>query len=100
MISREDIQKLAGLARIKMLSEEEQNFAEKIDSILEYVGQIQKVRGRGDSFIATSHEINVMRDDNNPHESGIHTEAILNEAPKRDGQYIKVKKILGGGDNA
>ena len=35
-----------------------------------------------------------MREDDNPHAGGIYTEAVLNEAPEREGDYIKVKKIL------
>ncbi len=41
-----------------------------------------------------------MREDAFPHESGIHTEALLNNAPEREGMFLKVKKILGGSDNA
>ena len=37
---------------------------------------------------------NVMREDANPHESGIYTEKMLEQAPAREGNYIKVKKIL------
>jgi Asp-tRNA(Asn)/Glu-tRNA(Gln) amidotransferase C subunit len=38
---------------------------------------------------------NVLREDANPHESATFTEAILKNAPSRQGDYFKVKKILG-----
>ena len=38
--------------------------------------------------------LNVMREDKDPHEAGLYTEKILEQAPAREGDYIKVKKIL------
>ncbi len=35
-----------------------------------------------------------MRDDADPHEAGLYTEDLLKAAPGRDGNYVKVKKIL------
>jgi hypothetical protein len=35
-----------------------------------------------------------MREDGEPHESGIYTQKILEQAPAREKDYIKVKKIL------
>ncbi len=93
MISRDDIKKLANLARMKLSSEEEEKFTTEIDSILGYVAQIQKATGIKRS--AGSERIkNVLRDDTTPHESGINTEVLLAEAPQREGQYVKVKKIM------
>jgi aspartyl-tRNA(Asn)/glutamyl-tRNA(Gln) amidotransferase subunit C len=92
MISAEDIKKLANLARIKLVPGDEVKLAKDMDNILGYVNQIQQVSGTR----STEKEKvrNVLRDDSNPHESGINTEALLAEAPKREGQYVKVKKIL------
>lgn len=93
MISENDVKKLATLARIKLSPEEETKLARDMESILGYVQQIQSVEipemsGRKERVR------NVLRDDANPHESGIHTQDILNEAPGREGDYLKVKKIL------
>jgi aspartyl-tRNA(Asn)/glutamyl-tRNA(Gln) amidotransferase subunit C len=93
MISREDVKKLAALARIKIEPEEEEKLAVDLEHILEYVNAIQKVSGTLDTR-GTEKNINVLRQDDQPHESGIHSEAILHEAPKRKGEYIQVKKIL------
>jgi Asp-tRNA(Asn)/Glu-tRNA(Gln) amidotransferase C subunit len=38
---------------------------------------------------------NVMREDEEPFEAGLNTEAILSQAPKCRGDYFVVKKILG-----
>jgi aspartyl-tRNA(Asn)/glutamyl-tRNA(Gln) amidotransferase subunit C len=93
MISREDVRKLAALARIKLSPEEEETFAKDMEHILGYITQIQKVSGTVEMH-GKEKTKNVLREDTNPHESGIHTEALLAEAPQREGNYIKVKKIL------
>ena len=97
MISPEEIRKLASLARIQISEREEASLAKDMDSILDFVKQIQSVST--DATKTTKERVrNVLRPDTNPHESGIHTEAILAEAPqtetKEGGRFIKVKKIL------
>jgi aspartyl-tRNA(Asn)/glutamyl-tRNA(Gln) amidotransferase subunit C len=99
MISKDDVKKLANLARIKLTPEEEEKFAKDMENILGYVTQIQNVSDTVDAR-GSEKVKNALRDDNQPHESGIHTEAILEEAPKRKGDYVQVKKILGGGGDA
>lgn len=93
MISRDDIKKLASLARIKLTDQEEEKFTKEVDSILGYVAQIQQGKGEA-NMRGTERVKNALRADENPHEPGINTEAILAEAPKREGEYVKVKKIL------
>ena len=105
MISTKDIEKLASLARIHLVDAEKESLRTEIDSILEYVGQIQSAStevfsngagasGFGSSTQNVSSHRNVFRDDKNAHESGINTEALLNEAPEREGDYVKVKDIF------
>ena len=100
MISRDDVKKLAALARIQVGAEEEEKLAQDMGTILAYVEQIQKVSGESASSAETDTDRvhmpvrNVMRDDNHAHESGIHTDAILAEVPQKEGKYVKVKKIL------
>jgi aspartyl-tRNA(Asn)/glutamyl-tRNA(Gln) amidotransferase subunit C len=92
MISKDDVKKLANLARIKLADGEEEKLVEDMGNILGYVEQIQKVSG---SLPQEKLDVrNVLREDANPHETGIHTEALLAEAPQREGEYVKVKKIL------
>ena len=94
MISEQEIEKLAALSRIAVSAEEKESLRKSMDSILNYVEQVQKVSKGLDSGKKAGLHRNVMREDNNPHESGIFTEVLLSVAPKRDGQYVKVKKIL------
>lgn len=93
MISDEDIHKLSTLSRISVSPEEAESFRGEISSILEYVGQINKVVEK--NKVEVYHSLkNVFREDRNPHETGENTEKILAEAPNREGNYVKVKKII------
>ena len=94
-MSIEGIEKLAALSRIALSREEKEQMRSEFDDILGYIALIQKVSAgraeRARSIVAT---MNRMREDTNPHASGIYTKALLSAAPKREGNYIKVKKIL------
>ena len=92
MISREDVKKLALLARMELSTQEEDTFASEIDSILSYVGQISSLPTEDAEELSPIR--NVFRPDETPHESGLFTDAVLEQAPSREGNYIKVKKIL------
>jgi len=93
MISKDDIKKLAGLARIKLSEQEESHFAHEIDNIVGYIDQIQKVSGDNPKRVVEKNR-NVLREDNQTHESGAYTKEILAEAPMQEDGYVKVKKIL------
>ena len=92
MISTEDIQKLAQLARIDISVDEVESLTTEIDAILGYVGQIQNISATEVKETPTLR--NVMREDIVAHTSGEYTEDILANAPSREGDYVKVKKIL------
>jgi len=69
----------------------------EIDSILGYVGQIMNTTG--DMSRETPLLRNVMREDEPQNKSGEYTETILANAPSREGNWLKVKKILGNSDD-
>ena len=95
MISKEEIKKLADLARIDIAEKEQEKLAGEMDVILDYISQIKGITGEADLL---SHEqdeiINVMRADENPTASENHGQALIAEFPDKEGDYLKVKKIL------
>lgn len=93
MIEIKDIEKLAELSRIEMTDVEKKDFQKEIESILAYVGDIQRATSK-DSVQETPIVRNVFREDGTPHASGIHTEALLKEAPESKDGFVKVKNIL------
>jgi aspartyl-tRNA(Asn)/glutamyl-tRNA(Gln) amidotransferase subunit C len=94
MISKEEIKKLADLARIEMEDKEIENLRGEMDAILDYVGQVKSVAGD----LGEDNEIgplrNVMREDENPTESETFSKELIAEFPNKDKNYLKVKKIL------
>jgi len=88
-----DIENLANLCRIELSDEEKKELLVEMDSILGFVDQIQEVE-TGDLKVEEGDLRNIMREDENPYIGGEFSEALLAEAPSREGDYIKVKKIL------
>lgn len=94
-VSSDDVKRLANMSRIALSEAEVEKLRGEIESILAYVDTVQKV-ALPEGVAASPHlnVVNAMRDDSNPHDSGMHTEELLKQAPDRDGNYLKVKKVL------
>jgi aspartyl-tRNA(Asn)/glutamyl-tRNA(Gln) amidotransferase subunit C len=91
-MDKEKVLNLAKLARIEVSDEEAGALVREFDSILKYVGEIKEVAEKVPGTFSSVR--NIMREDTEPHESGIYTEELLNAAPQREGDYVRVKKIL------
>ena len=91
-----NIEKLATLSRISVSPEEEKTLTADIDSILSYIEHIQEVSFdlKLETGAETQRNHNVMREDGEPHASGIYTKELLNEAPLVTDEYLEVKKII------
>lgn len=93
-----DIEKLAKLARIELTEEEKAKYLKDIGAILGYVDQIKGVlANHSENVLAKSGPKdlnNVMREDEVKNESGANTEVIVAEFPQKQGNSLKVKKIL------
>ena len=88
-----EIEKLTQLARIKVSPEEQNLLGKDLKSILKYISIIQDVAGGDPSFDVPAHR-NVLREDGEPDLRGVHAEDLLQGVPKKEGEYVKVKKIL------
>ncbi len=98
MISKEEIENLARLARLKLSDEEVVAFQTDFESILGYVGQVAAVSGNMEDKEHSRPLLhNVMRDDvpyaDDCAVSGKQT-AILAQLPHRDGDFALVRKII------
>jgi aspartyl-tRNA(Asn)/glutamyl-tRNA(Gln) amidotransferase subunit C len=94
MISEKDVEKLAELARIKIEDSEKKELTKEIDSILTYVDQIKKATVDMDYTPVSGAVHNVAREDAPITTSPEDREALLDEAPDREGDFIAVKKII------
>lgn len=96
MLERKDIDNLANLARIALSDTEKDKLQKDMESILGYVSELQNAPSLDEEHKPDDYYLrNVMREDDEAFESGLETEIILNEAPKKRDNFFVVKKILG-----
>jgi aspartyl-tRNA(Asn)/glutamyl-tRNA(Gln) amidotransferase subunit C len=89
-----DIEKLAKLARIELTEEEKAKYLKDIGAILNYVDQIKGAVAVVGEERKAGDLRNVMREDEGENKSGENTKDIVAEFPRKEGDYLKVKKIL------
>ena len=87
-----DVRALAELSRLAISDTEMEKLEKELPNILTFVDTIQQA---DTSNVAHDTSLrNVMRPDENPHETGMHTEKLLSAAPAREGNHIAVKQVL------
>ncbi len=93
MIDREQVRKVALLARLELTSQEEEQFTTQLGSILDYIEQLNELDVSNVPPTTRAIDVsNVTREDNlQPYAD---REAILNSAPEQEGEFFKVPKIL------
>jgi aspartyl-tRNA(Asn)/glutamyl-tRNA(Gln) amidotransferase subunit C len=94
MLEIKDIEKLAKLARIELTEGEKQTYLKDISAILGYVDQIKGVLAQSGEERKVGELKNVMRADEKGNETGANTESLVAEFPRKENNYLKVKKIL------
>ena len=92
MADKVDVVALAKLARLEVSAEELTRLEKEIPDILAFVDTIQKANAGKEGKAPALR--NVMRADENPHESGEYTKRLLDAAPARDGDRIAVKQVI------
>lgn len=93
MIDREQVRKVAHLARLELTPQEEEQFTTQLGSILDYIEQLSELDVSNVPPTARAIDVsNVTRADNLQPYSNV--EAILQSAPEQEGEYFKVPKIL------
>ena len=98
MIDREQVKKVAHLARLDITSEEEEQFTTQLNSILGYFEQLSELDT--DNVQPTTRAIetsNITRPDKL--EPFPKKEALLSSAPEQDGDYFRVPKIMASDES-
>lgn len=96
-ITREQVEHIAKLARIKLTDEEKEKLTGEMGSILAYISKLNEVNTEGVEPTAQVTGLeNVYRKDEampwwegNPHD-------LVEAAPEHDGEYVKVKGVMEG----
>ena len=92
-ITKEEVKKVAHLARLELNENEINNHAEQLEKIMEYIKQLEKIDT--DDVPCTTRAIeviNVFRED--AKKNFANTEELLELAPSREEQFFKVPKII------
>ena len=92
-INKEEVKKVAHLARLELNEDEIQDHAEQLEKILGYVKQLEKIDT--DDVPCTTRAIeviNVFRKDKKKDSSC--SEELLDLGPSREDKYFKVPKII------
>jgi aspartyl-tRNA(Asn)/glutamyl-tRNA(Gln) amidotransferase subunit C len=93
MIDREQVHKVALLARLELTPEEEEQFTTQLGSILDYFAQLSELDVTDVQPTTRAIDVsNVTRKDElQPYGE---REAILASAPDQEGEFFKVPQIL------
>lgn len=93
MIDREQVRKVAHLARLELTPAEEEQFTTQLSGILDYFEQLSELDVTDVQPTTRAIEVvNVVRSDIlQPYPE---REAILENAPDRDGNFFKVPRII------
>lgn len=100
MISKEEVKKVARLARLDITEKELAEFQKELSAILDYfellkevnVNNIQPTFHPTELFFRKKSEI--MRKDKKEPEKKETIDELINSAPEKKGRYIKVKAVL------
>ncbi len=93
-LTREDVLKLARLARLDLTDAEVQEYTEELSEILQYVEMLQEVNV--DGLLPTNQVTgltDVMRKDEIK-DYGYKPEDLLKNVPSTEGSQIKVKRMI------
>tara|TARA_B100000401_G_scaffold53441_1_gene31229 strand:- start:260 stop:553 length:294 start_codon:yes stop_codon:yes gene_type:complete len=92
-INKEEVKKVANLARLELDEEEINNHADQLEKILKYIKQLEKIDTENVACTTRAIEVkNVFRKDENKNSDC--TEELLELGPSREDKYFKVPKII------
>ncbi|MDO8756611.1 MAG: Asp-tRNA(Asn)/Glu-tRNA(Gln) amidotransferase subunit GatC [Elusimicrobiota bacterium] len=92
-VSEDDVKKIAKLARLRLSDAEVALYGGQLTKIIDSMAELAKADTAGvPPTTSVLGAVNVMRDD--VPLPFADTEALLSNAPERDGPYFKVKKVI------
>ena len=92
-ITKDEVKKVAHLARLELDEDEINNHAKQLEKILEYIKQLEKINT--EDVLCTTRAIeviNVFRKDDKKNFTS--NEELLELGPSREDMYFKVPKII------
>ena len=94
IIDQDTVEKIAHLARLELSGDEKQAMIADMNKILGFMDKLNEIDTTGvEPLVYMTNEVNTLREDVIKQEI-THQEALLN-APKQDGDYFLVAKVIG-----
>ena len=94
IIDQDTVEKIAHLARLELTGDEKEAMIKDMNKILGFMDKLNEIDTTGvEPLVYMTNEVNSLREDVVKHEI-THEEALLN-APKQDGEYFLVAKVIG-----
>ena len=98
MLSKEEIQHLAELARIKLSDKEKEGLKKDLSSILDYINKLNEADTNGvEPLYQITGLVNAVREDKDRGEFKMNeqlNEKLIGQAPQKENRFVKVKSIL------
>ena len=94
-LSKNDVNRLANLAKLRLTDAELEQFSGEFSSILEYIEQLKDVNTEG---LKPTYQVNRLSTVTRPDELvdyGADQKTLLQNVPKVREQQIEVKRVLG-----
>ena len=92
-ITKNEVKKVANLARLELNEDEINNHAEQLEKILEYIKQLEKINTNDVPCTTRAIEVtNIFRKDEKKYSDCI--DQLLELGPSREDKYFKVPKII------
>ncbi|MDI6891254.1 MAG: Asp-tRNA(Asn)/Glu-tRNA(Gln) amidotransferase subunit GatC [Thermodesulfovibrionales bacterium] len=99
MISKQDVQHIAKLARLGLTEREIKKFQKELSKILDYIEKLKEVDVCGiepslHSAQPLSYGLGIMREDKESSKFKVQSSKLIELAPEIKRGYLKVKKII------
>jgi len=103
MISKQQVQHIAKLARISLTKKEEEKFQKELSSILDYVEKLKGVEAKNvepffqslvQNFSLKEEKLNLLRKDEVKEEESETVKKLIEAMPEKKERYLKVKTVF------
>ena len=93
-ITKEIVVKIGNLARVDMENNQVDRITESFSPIMEMIDEVNSV-DLGENIQRNFRLKNIMREDKIREDTSVNRDAILEQFPKKQNDYLRTKKILG-----
>ena len=96
-LTKQEVEKIAALARIRLTDEEKEKLSQELGDILKYADKLNEINTKGvEPTAQVSGLENVFRKDDPSFSKASEgtTEKFLEQAPSRKDTYVKVKAVF------